>query len=221
MQSKFQELGAAALLRASLLESDTPITYMPASKKSPNPVSKSPVSKSSISKYEQQRLDTIAANRAKLIALGIESAAADLRAATKPQRTLKGAGVNKRPKPEGPPPRMRSLRIQNLDADGKPIPDKPVLPSPTPEVVKRPRKTSAPLDASKVSTGATSAEEATAFLARLGSLSEAPSAAKKGGKKGKPEMPGVLDVASLSVACLLYTSPSPRDRQKSRMPSSA
>ena len=26
---------------------------------------------------------------------------------------------------------------------------------------------------------------------------------------------------SLSVSCLLYTSPSPRDRQKSRMPSSA
>ena len=26
---------------------------------------------------------------------------------------------------------------------------------------------------------------------------------------------------SLSIACLLYTSPSPRDRQKSRMPSSA
>ena len=28
-------------------------------------------------------------------------------------------------------------------------------------------------------------------------------------------------VVSLSYACLLYTSPSPRDRQKSRMPSSA
>ena len=27
--------------------------------------------------------------------------------------------------------------------------------------------------------------------------------------------------AEVSVACLLYTSPSPRDRQKSRMPSSA
>ena len=26
---------------------------------------------------------------------------------------------------------------------------------------------------------------------------------------------------SISIACLLYTSPSPRDRQKSRMPSSA
>ena len=32
-----------------------------------------------------------------------------------------------------------------------------------------------------------------------------------------------LDTARLApqVACLLYTSPSPRDRQKSRMPSSA
>ena len=29
------------------------------------------------------------------------------------------------------------------------------------------------------------------------------------------------DLASLSTRCLLYTSPSPRDRQKSRMPSSA
>ena len=27
--------------------------------------------------------------------------------------------------------------------------------------------------------------------------------------------------AAVSIACLLYTSPSPRDRQKSRMPSSA
>ena len=35
---------------------------------------------------------------------------------------------------------------------------------------------------------------------------------------------GVFDVAHrfhLDDACLLYTSPSPRDRQKSRMPSSA
>ena len=30
---------------------------------------------------------------------------------------------------------------------------------------------------------------------------------------------GIL--ATLCIACLLYTSPSPRDRQKSRMPSSA
>ena len=28
-------------------------------------------------------------------------------------------------------------------------------------------------------------------------------------------------IASRTISCLLYTSPSPRDRQKSRMPSSA
>ena len=38
--------------------------------------------------------------------------------------------------------------------------------------------------------------------------------------KKKAESQG-LRVMSLSDACLLYTSPSPRDRQKSRMPSSA
>ena len=31
----------------------------------------------------------------------------------------------------------------------------------------------------------------------------------------------IVDDYSTSIACLLYTSPSPRDRQKSRMPSSA
>ena len=31
----------------------------------------------------------------------------------------------------------------------------------------------------------------------------------------------IVDTATYRVACLLYTSPSPRDRQKSRMPSSA
>ena len=30
-----------------------------------------------------------------------------------------------------------------------------------------------------------------------------------------------LDLSNLQEICLLYTSPSPRDRQKSRMPSSA
>ena len=30
-----------------------------------------------------------------------------------------------------------------------------------------------------------------------------------------------VDLAALTLDCLLYTSPSPRDRQKSRMPSSA
>ena len=38
---------------------------------------------------------------------------------------------------------------------------------------------------------------------------------KKLGKKG------IIKVADRFFTCLLYTSPSPRDRQKSRMPSSA
>ena len=39
---------------------------------------------------------------------------------------------------------------------------------------------------------------------------------------GKSTLQAWLDVESaLAQACLLYTSPSPRDRQKSRMPSSA
>ena len=40
----------------------------------------------------------------------------------------------------------------------------------------------------------------------------------------KPVTEGELDTSSMAiygVTCLLYTSPSPRDRQKSRMPSSA
>ena len=35
------------------------------------------------------------------------------------------------------------------------------------------------------------------------------------------KIPGVLVTDAKSLYCLLYTSPSPRDRQKSRMPSSA
>ena len=46
---------------------------------------------------------------------------------------------------------------------------------------------------------------------------------KKEVRKGK-ELMSKLDVVRCNAkvkACLLYTSPSPRDRQKSRMPSSA
>ena len=43
---------------------------------------------------------------------------------------------------------------------------------------------------------------------------------------GKGTYPSILEKANAAetdmiIACLLYTSPSPRDRQKSRMPSSA
>ena len=46
------------------------------------------------------------------------------------------------------------------------------------------------------------------------------------GRALKPKGPGVLrpkptDRYGQQNTCLLYTSPSPRDRQKSRMPSSA
>ena len=37
----------------------------------------------------------------------------------------------------------------------------------------------------------------------------------------QPDEPKAIGVKALSLCCLLYTSPSPRDRQKSRMPSSA
>ena len=34
-------------------------------------------------------------------------------------------------------------------------------------------------------------------------------------------IPAAMKLGSMALGCLLYTSPSPRDRQKSRMPSSA
>ena len=41
------------------------------------------------------------------------------------------------------------------------------------------------------------------------------------GVSGIPYNPSSIAYIEKSEACLLYTSPSPRDRQKSRMPSSA
>ena len=38
---------------------------------------------------------------------------------------------------------------------------------------------------------------------------------------GQVPVVATVTIESLGVTCLLYTSPSPRDRQKSRMPSSA
>ena len=45
----------------------------------------------------------------------------------------------------------------------------------------------------------------------------------KGHFPGMPIMPGVLIIETVAQAgaCLLYTSPSPRDKRQSRMPSSA
>ena len=41
------------------------------------------------------------------------------------------------------------------------------------------------------------------------------------GKTGEPDTKSLLQSIDINQVCLLYTSPSPRDRQKSRMPSSA
>ena len=43
----------------------------------------------------------------------------------------------------------------------------------------------------------------------------------KGWHAGISEWKNVKNLNDYSIGCLLYTSPSPRDRQKSRMPSSA
>ena len=40
-------------------------------------------------------------------------------------------------------------------------------------------------------------------------------------RRGQAFVAGIGAAITLAPACLLYTSPSPRDRQKSRMPSSA
>ena len=42
-----------------------------------------------------------------------------------------------------------------------------------------------------------------------------------GAMKGEPINLKVVEAIAKAISCLLYTSPSPRDRQKSRMPSSA
>ena len=40
-------------------------------------------------------------------------------------------------------------------------------------------------------------------------------------RAGNGMLDGFIEIVSNALVCLLYTSPSPRDRQKSRMPSSA
>jgi hypothetical protein len=102
-----------------------------------------------MSEYELQRMRNIEENKGKLIALGIEKNPLDLERAT--PKTVKGASVNRRAKPERPPVRQRSLRVQNLGADGEPLPDRDVKPpTPDPEDKRPMRKPPAPLDAAKV-----------------------------------------------------------------------
>ena len=50
---------------------------------------------------------------------------------------------------------------------------------------------------------------------------ESSTAKGKRSKKGAAKDPAAKPAAKPLGGCLLYTSPSPRDRQKSRMPSSA
>ena len=40
-------------------------------------------------------------------------------------------------------------------------------------------------------------------------------------EKGQEAIDGIMEISQESGSCLLYTSPSPRDRTRSRMPSSA
>ena len=159
-----------------------------------------------LSDYEKQRLANIAANHAKLVELGIESDVATIRAdSSKPQRgPIKGSAINKKVAREVVPPRSRSKRLQNLDVDGSQMPEKPVVPPPPPPT-RAVRKPAVTLDASKVSTGATSAEEATAFLRRLSvdQTSEPPAAKKSkkaAGKAVKAETVSAIDPGKLSLS---------------------
>ena len=158
-----------------------------------------------LSAYEKQRLANMEANKKQLIELGLEAAVASVRTITKTQAraSVKGSAINKKAKREVVPPRSRSLRQQNKDVDGTMIPDKPVVATPEP-APRHERKPSVPLDAAKVSTGATSADEAASFLARLGDV--AADATRPKTKKSKsspaaaPQLTSSIDLTSLSVA---------------------
>ena len=63
-----------------------------------------------------------------------------------------------------------------------------------------------------------SPEQRAAALEKAAEIRKARAELKDQLKSGKTTLAAVLDRAE---GCLLYTSPSPRDRQKSRMPSSA
>lgn len=161
-----------------------------------------------LSAYEKERLSNIARNRETLVALGLDSAVTEIRASKAGSRrpVVKGSAINKKEKREVVPPRKPSLRQRNLDPEGKVVPDKPALPEPA-AVERHPRKPSVPLDAAKISTGAVSAEEAAAFLARLTDLDATAAAATprtKASPKKRParaEAPNALplDLSGLTV----------------------
>ena len=151
----------------------------------------------SLSAYELERARNIAANRQRLIELGIESDVAAIKTDAAARKPIKGGAQNKKTK-EVVPPRSRSLRQQNLDPSGQHIPEKPVMPPPE-TVQRRVRKPAVPLDASKVSTGTTSAEEATAFLARLSEQKVEAPASKKQKKSVKIEAPSKQPAAASPI----------------------
>ena len=162
-----------------------------------------------MSAYEIARMERMAANHAHLVALGIENDTAALRKASSQRAPVKGSAINKKAKREVVPPRSRSLRLQNLDTDGKQLPDKPDVPPPEPAQTKAVRKPSVPLEASKVSTGATTANDAATFIARLcktmassASTAKVKSPATKSKTKVNADnaRPSVLDFRSVHVA---------------------
>ena len=60
-----------------------------------------------------------------------------------------------------------------------------------------------------------------AFAGFVFALAVAAAGASLWFRRSLPQTSGTLRVAGLHGACLLYTSPSPRDRTRYRMPSSA
>ena len=137
-----------------------------------------------LSEYEKQRLKNMAANKAHLVALGLDKATAAMKVIKK--APIKGAAINKKKK-DVVPPRTKSLRQQNCAPDGSQLPDKPEIKPPEPVEMRPARKPSVPLEAAKVSTGATLADDASAFLQRVrGTL------ARKEKKRGE-EHPDGLD----------------------------
>ena len=120
-----------------------------------------------LSAYEQERNRNIAANHAVLTSLGLDDMTIRAQKQKRTAPLIKGQAESKRSKPERPPPRQSSLRSRNLDPEGQPLPDKEALPPPPMTEARPARKPSAPLDAAKVSTGTTSAEEISVFLTRL------------------------------------------------------
>jgi hypothetical protein len=123
---------------------------------------------SALSAYEKQRLENIKANREQLIALGIEKIVSPT-TLPKKKANVKGAAANKKEKREIVPPRQKSLRQRNLDAEGKQMEEKPEVPLEPPPAPKR-QRTIVQLDASKVTAGKTDEAAANKFFDSVGPM---------------------------------------------------